>query len=122
MKLQIRLQRIAVVTSVVVAILSIIALSAVGFVRCSAYRGTCYAPSYNERAFQHVRLGMRRAEVLTLLGPPLSRERGIMRGVGTIEVWHYTRQRDDHSWWRVRQIYIDCSGRVCGTKSTLYEP
>jgi len=68
-----------------------------------AYRGTISAPRYTEKAFREVELGMKPEQVLSLLGPPLDK----YDGYPSVEVWTYTKQENDESWWHVREVVFD---------------
>lgn len=81
---------------------------------------TEYAPGYSEAAFQSVKIGDSRAQVIALLGEPLS-----VHSVGTegAETWG--------EWWRyswspsgknylLRTIMLDSEGRVLRVVSETY--
>jgi hypothetical protein len=77
--------------------------------------GTVWAPGYTDEKFQAVRVGMRRDEVYSLLGPPLEKVGG---GTGSqIENWSSPKKGDDS--YRVRTI-IFYEGRVERKRSHIF--
>ncbi|WP_165068781.1 hypothetical protein [Paludisphaera rhizosphaerae] len=76
---------------------------------------TVYAPGYTEAGFESVRLGMKRAEVLSRLGPPLKTR----REAGSV-VLSYSGTRVDSSYW-MRIIVIGPDEKVAEVVADWYQ-
>jgi outer membrane protein assembly factor BamE (lipoprotein component of BamABCDE complex) len=69
-----------------------------------------YAAGYSDRGFRAVRLGMTQAEVLSLLGEPLTK-RLLTDSRAGFEFWNYTTSPTNTN-FRTRAFVFDPDGRV----------
>jgi len=90
--------------------------------------GTLFSPHHSEAGFDQIRAGMTEAEVVELLGEPLSKERFIIsfnQGArsagmpgGSSLMWSYSGDNPGGIWnfaWLGRFVYFDKEERVTGT-------
>lgn len=95
--------------------------------------GTLFSRDYTEAAFNQIQPGMTEAEVVALLGNPLSNERMIMalgQGENMVRMpvhsntmWEYSRDNPQGIWdfaWLGRFVYFDSEGRVTGTLKWVF--
>ncbi len=73
---------------------------------------TVYAPKYTKALFQKISPGMTKAEVFSLLGPPLCKSGDKQ------EYWHYSDQRKSN--YRIRLIIFDGKNKVREKKIGFY--
>jgi hypothetical protein len=95
--------------------------------------GTVFSEGYSEANFDQIRAGMSEAEVITLLGEPLNRDRmtvSFTQGVrsaamptGSGAMWSYSHDNAAGIWdfaWLGRFVYFDEAGRVTGTVKWVF--
>lgn len=103
----------------VIAVVVILALViGIYWSKCGYQPGTIFALGYSEVKFEQVKPGMSKAQVLSLLGPPLKEEAGAFD-----TWWVYSRQRNDNCFWLVRNIEISAkTNKVTHKEAMKFEP
>jgi hypothetical protein len=103
-----------IVSLLVVKLVPLLLLDGAIGLPLAPFTDTEYAPRYSHLRFMKLRIGMTRAEVIDLVGEPLSRDQN-----GSLEFWRYSRSPGD-THYRVRVVLFDPAGRVFKIASEFY--